>query len=272
MVLRDTPALLGERDNGGRKGRGDKREKTGELTAQYEEPHLPRRHLQATTDLEDGVDALSPGVAHSAEPVARHRASHHARHVGDDEAEGAAAHAAEHAPKGIRGTGRAVAPFLRHALLAEHLLEDVAELLILGLPARLFVGRPPVGEEGPGPRVCLAGAGSRAGPAGRGGNIFVGFLEWVRRRCGAATAAAAAAAARGAGAVDLALRVVLAAAGRVGEGVVGVVDELELASAGGAVWGVRGDPVGVRLQGGSAEEEMASVMVSSDNRTTGQRG
>jgi hypothetical protein len=74
------------------------------------------------------------------------------------------------------------------------------------------------------------------------GVVCVGAGEWI------AVAGAAAAAA----AEELALGVVFASPGRVGEGVVGVVDYLELARAGGAFWGVLRDTVRVGFEGGSA--------------------
>lgn len=80
--------------------------------------------------LENGVNALAAGVADGTEAVAGHGAGDEARDVGDDEAHDATARRAEDAPELGR---RPVRPLLRHALLAQHLLEHVPELLVLRL-------------------------------------------------------------------------------------------------------------------------------------------
>lgn len=220
------------------------------------------------THLEHGIDALPLGVAHGTEPVAGHGAGHEARHVGDDEAEGPAADAAEQRPELAR---RRVGPVpLGHALLAHHLLEHVLELRILRL---LAVARRPValllvlaaGEEVPRPRVGVARARSVVAALRRdllvGGLVVLGEGVRVRGPRGGGRGGGLLLPAARAG-EQAALGVVLAPAGGVREGEVGVVYELELARAGGAVGRVGGDAVGVRLEGRAGDMIAAlSVMI-----------
>lgn len=175
--------------------------------------------------LEHGKHTLALGIPHCAEPVTGHGARHQTGHVRDDEAQGATAKAADDAPKLV---GRAVRPVLGHALLAHHFLKDIPELGIL----RLLAIRPAgvaLGEEVPRPRVRVGAAAGRV----LGRRVVVGLGEGVARRR----------------AVEhFALRIVLAATGRVGERVVGVVDQLELASALLSIRRAVGNAIGMRLQ------------------------
>lgn len=120
--------------------------------------------------LENRRDTLASGISYSAEPVPRDGTSYEAGYVGDDEAQRAAAHATDHAPKLARGP---VGALLGHAFLAHHLLEDVAELRILGsLPLLAAL----VGEEVPGPRVVICAA---AAAAGLWGHLFIRIGEGI---------------------------------------------------------------------------------------------
>lgn len=126
-----------------------------------------------------------------------------------------------------------------HALLPEHLFEDIGELLILSLLAGFFLvvlvfgALALVGEEVPGPGVevgllsLLLLVGSGLFGVGEG-------VEAAGRGAGGA----------GAG-EEFALGVVFAAAGGIGEGVICVVDELEFAGSFGTVRVVGRDAVGV---------------------------
>lgn len=118
------------------------------------------------TYLKYGIDALPLCVSDSAQSVARNRTSQQTGHVRDDETHYATAESAQQAPELV------VRPVvgLRHAFLAQHLLEDIGELLVLRLLAVLLLRTVAVlsllGEEVPRPREGLAGwagAGARTG-------------------------------------------------------------------------------------------------------------
>lgn len=189
------------------------------------------------THLEHGVHALPLRVPNSTQPISRHGTRQQARDVRDNETERTSARTPQHAPE---RTSRSPAR-VRHALLPQHLLEDIAKLLLLrvlprrlrariillSLPLALVLEEIPRPAEGGLVRASIPGGGLGEGvAAGRG--------------------------LRGAAAAEeLALAVVVAPSGGVGQGEVGVVDELELARAGGAFGGVGGDAVRVGLQGGA---------------------
>jgi len=205
--------------------------------------------------LKNSINALPLGIPDGTEPVTSHRAREQTGHVGDDEAHGRAAQPANNAPELAR---RPVAPRVRHPLLAEHLLEDVGELGVLGLLAGLLgvlrvlaVVVALAREEVPGPREAVGHVGTVGVVV-----VVVGFCFSERVAAGEAawhlgTAAGGgfflASSPRGGAeaAEEVALRIVLLSAPGVREGVVCVVDELELAGALGALWGVGWDSVGV---------------------------
>lgn len=211
------------------------------------------------THLKDSINALALGIPDGAQPVARHRARQQARDVGHDEPQPGTARAAQQAPEFV--VGRPVA--LGQALLPEHLLEHVAELLLAGLLRRLRAragagaGPGPGGtslpflllslvlEEVPRPAKCgLAGAGLRS----RGVVAGLELSEGVAARGGG-----------GGAAVELPLAIVLPPPGVVGQREVGVVYELELLRARGALGGVGGDTVGVGLERGTEKRLSALV-------------
>lgn len=180
------------------------------------------------THQEHGINALPLRIPHRAKPIPRDSARHQPRHVPDDEPQRPTARATHKAPERPR---RPASP-IRHALLAQHLLEHVAELLALGLlPALpLALGLALAREEIPRPRVGVL----RAAPGWwRRAELRLGLGLLGGGLLGAGRGVAAA------------LDVVVAAAGGVREGVVCVVDELELAGAGLAVGAGVGDAVRV---------------------------
>jgi len=201
--------------------------------------------MSIKTHLKHGVNALPLRVPHGTQPVTGQGAAYHPGHVGDDEAHRAPAQTAHDTPELAR---RLVGAGLRHALLAQHLLEHVGELRVLRLLARLAVGAL-AGEVVPCPGVgALGRARAAAGGGGTarrfwfvGGEGLVGGVG-VGKGVGVGLPRAA---------EELALGVVLAAPGGIRQGVVGVVDYLELARAGGALGGVLGDAVWVGFEGGS---------------------
>lgn len=158
--------------------------------------------------LENRIDTLSSGIPHRTEPIARHRPRDRAGKIREDEAHRSTAHAAHQAPELTRRCGPRA---LRHAFLAQHLLEYVAKLGVAG--SLLLVGGGGTESEG-GPRE-IETAAAAAAAAGRGaavgtGNFFIGVVGGVG----------------GKGVVG-AGGVVVSAPDGIGEGVVGVVYSLE---------------------------------------------
>lgn len=192
--------------------------------------------MSLKTHLKDGVNTLPLRIPHGTEPVTGHGTTYQPRHIRHDEPQRTTAQPADDAPELAR---RPVGVWIRHALLAQHLLEHVGELRVLRLLARLAVGAL-AREVVPCPAVGALGraASGARGPFVGDGVVGVGVGEGVGvGRAGTAE--------------ELALGVVFAPPGGVREGVVGVVDYLELARARGAFRGVLGDPVGVGFQRGS---------------------
>lgn len=77
--------------------------------------------------LEDGVDALSSRITHRTQSVPSYSSRNRSREVGDDEAHSAATQPTHETPE--LASWLCLLTF-RHAFLAQHLLEDVTELLI----------------------------------------------------------------------------------------------------------------------------------------------
>lgn len=214
-----------------------------------DEFRLPSRHPHIGTDLKDSIDALPLGVSYRAEPIPRHSARDKPGDIRDNEPQRAAANATDEAPKGAGRPSRAV---LRHAMFAQHLLKSVSELLFFRPTACVVVvGRRPsslltltlalslAGEKVPRPREGVLRARAAGGGVfallGRGALGIICFSKGVAGRGGAGTE-------------HLALEIVLASPGGVGEGVVGVVDELEFPRSDRSLGRVAGHPIGMRFQ------------------------
>jgi hypothetical protein len=193
-----------------------------------------KSHHNPLTYLKNCVHTFSLCVADRTQPVSSYRTRQKTWHVGNDEAKGATTRASQQAPEAIIGS----AIRLRHALLAQHLLEDITELRILSLLLcgacllLLLLRSRLLGKEVPCPVVGRLRTGAGAG--------VVGIVSLGKGVSGG----------RGGAFKELALAVVFPAPRGVGEGVVGVIHELELAGARGPLRGVGWDAVRVGLEGG----------------------
>lgn len=78
--------------------------------------------------LEDGIHALALGISNGTQAIASHCASNSAGKVGHNEAHCTTAQAADNAPE---FAGRRCLFALGHSFIAQHLLENVAKLLIV---------------------------------------------------------------------------------------------------------------------------------------------
>lgn len=177
-------------------------------------------------------DALPPRIPNSTQPIPRHRTRQQARKVRHNKPHSPTTQPAHHAPE----LPRRRPSILRHALLPQHLLKHVSELLVAELLLLFPVLRLAAEAE------AAPGEAARDAASCRGLGIGVGDLFVRVPRCGGCGGA-------GAEAVVDAGGVVVAAAGWVGECVIGVVYDLEFARPFGAFWGVGGDAVGVGFQG-----------------------
>lgn len=170
--------------------------------------------------LEYGPHALPFGVADGSEPVSSHGTGHKSGHVGDDEPQRTSAYTAQKTPELVR---RPASGLVGHALFLHHFLEDIAELgvtlLLPAFGAAIRAGMTAlVREVVPSPRV---GARHGATAAGRR-HLLLRVGEGVG--------------VRGRALEELALGIIVAASGRVGECIIGIIDKLELAGAFGSVW------------------------------------
>ncbi len=130
---------------------------------------VPRRQL-----LKHTIHALPSVIPHRPQPIPGHRSRNRPRKIRNDEPHGAAAQPADHAPE-LAGRGGVLA--FGHALLAQHLFEDGAELLVAEAGGFFFcggVGMAAFAEEGPG-EIVGPGGGRRGGRLGiMGVGVVVG--------------------------------------------------------------------------------------------------
>jgi hypothetical protein len=181
--------------------------------------------------LEHTIHALSARIPNRTQPIPRHRSGDRPRQVANDETHRRAARAPNHTPELARGM-RVIA--LGHALLAQHLLEHPAELIIAEAVVRLLCVAPGCAAEAESAPREAAESTTRTTIVLPGNLVFEVGGRGVGRAAGEGLVAAGG--------------VVVAAACGVRERIVGVIYLLETLCARDALRTVGSDAVGVVLE------------------------